>query len=64
MNPQTFFYLLLFGVGVWMLYMMTCRTDDWLRLMKSDQERNDRIAKGLGQAAKGGLWLANRFLKK
>ena len=46
MNPQTFFYLLLFGVGVWMLYMMTCRTDDWLRLMKSDQERNDRIAKG------------------
>ena len=30
MNPQTFFYLLLFGVGVWMLYMMTCRTDDWL----------------------------------
>lgn len=64
MNPQTIFYWFLFGVVAWMLYMMTCRTDDWLRLIKSDQERNDRIAKGLGQAAKGGLWIASRFLKK
>jgi hypothetical protein len=64
MNPQSAFQLILLGVGAWMIYMMTCRTDDWLRLVKSDQERNDRIAKGLGRAAKGGIWLASRFLKK
>ena len=63
MNPQSAFQLILLGVGVWMLYMMTCRTDDWLRLVKSDQERNEKIAKGLGQAAKGGLWLFRRFMK-
>jgi len=63
-NPQTVFQLILLGVGAWMLYMMTFRTKDWLDLMKSNQETNDRIAKGLGKAAKGGLWLAGRFLKK
>jgi hypothetical protein len=63
MNPQTAFQLLLWGVGIWMIYMMTCRTDDWLRLMKSDQERNEQIFRGLGQATKGSLWLASRFFK-
>ena len=37
------------GVGVmtvaliaWMLFMMTCRTDDWLRLVKDEDERKAR----------------------
>ena len=64
MISQTAFQLILLGVGGWMLYMMTCRTDDWLRLIKSDQERNEKIFKGLGKAAKGGMWLASRFIKK
>jgi hypothetical protein len=64
MNPQTAFQLILLGVGAWMIYMMTFRTDDFLRLWKADQERNEKIFKGLGTAAKGGVWLASRFLKK
>jgi len=26
----------------WMLFMMTCRTDDWLRLVKDEEERKAR----------------------
>jgi hypothetical protein len=63
-NSQTLFNLVIFGLMVWVMYMMTFRTKDWLDLMKNNQERNDRIGKGLGQAAKGGIWLASRFLRK
>jgi hypothetical protein len=62
-NSQLF-NLVIVGLMAWVMYMMTFRTRDWLDLMKSNQERNDRIAKGLGQAAKGGMWLAGRFLRK
>ena len=49
MNSQTLFNLVIFGLMVWVMYMMTFRTKDWLDLMKNNQERNDRIAKGLGR---------------
>ncbi len=64
MNSAQFFNLVLFGVLVWMVYMMTFRTKDWLDLEQSNRERNDRIMKGLGHAAKGSAWLLGRFFKK
>lgn len=34
------FFICFFVLPIgWALYMMTCRTDDWLRLVKEDQER-------------------------
>ncbi len=55
----------------WMFYMMTCRTDDWLRLVKDEEERKVRREKlkqkrdeRIGNAAKGALSLAKTFMKK
>ena len=55
----------------WMFYMMTCRTDDWLRLVKDEEERKVRREKlkqkrdeRIGNAAKGALSLAKMFMKK
>jgi hypothetical protein len=49
------FTLIVVAVVLWMLYMITFRTDDWLRLVKADQERKDKLAKGAFDAAK--WWL-------
>jgi len=68
----------LIGYGViavlligWMFYMMTCRTDDWLRLVKDEEERKVRRERlkrkrdeRIGNAAKGALSLAKMFMKK
>lgn len=64
MNSVQVFQIVLWLVLGWLIYMMTFRTKDWLELERSNRERNDRMMKGLGHAAKGGLWLAGRFLKK
>jgi hypothetical protein len=64
MTVSPLFNLAIFAVIVWMLYMMTFRTDDWLRLTKDGKERNERIMKGLGHAAKGSFWLFRLFMKK
>jgi hypothetical protein len=63
-----FFCLLLFA---WMVYMMTFRTDDWLRMVKNEQERKAQAEKlkqqrdqRIGTAVKGALSLAEKFLKK
>ncbi len=46
------FFILFFVLPIgWVLYMMTCRTDDWLRLVKADQERKaKRNERALGLA--------------
>ena len=57
------FFWALFGIPVlWALYMMTFRTDDWLRLLKDreerkakQQERTDKVVKSAFEAAK--WWL-------
>ena len=63
-----FITLLLFA---WMFYMMTFRTDDWLVLVKNEEERKERREKlkqqrdqRIGNAAKGVLSVAKMFLKK
>jgi hypothetical protein len=60
--------LLLFA---WMFYMMTFRTDDWLRMVKNEQERKAQAEElkkkrdeRIGNAVKGAWWVAKIFLKK
>ena len=55
----------------WALWMMTFRTEDWLVLVKNEQERKAQAEKlkqqrdqRIGNAAKGALTLAKIFLKK
>jgi hypothetical protein len=59
------FWLLFFGVPVaWMLYMMTFRTSDFIRLVKEDQERKAKAQERRKEALKGAFVLAKWFLKK
>ena len=39
----------------WMFYMMTFRTDDWLRLVKDEQERKAKRQERTNKALKGAL---------
>lgn len=64
MSSAQFFNLVLYASLAWVIYMMTFRTKDWLDIEQANRKRNDRIMKGLGQAAKGGIWLLGRFNKK
>ena len=49
-------------VGIaWWFYMMTFRTDDWLRLVKDEQERKAKRDERAAKVVKG---LAGWFLKK
>jgi len=52
------------GLLLWVFYMMTFRTDDWLRLVKDEQERKakrqertDALLKRTGQTIK---WWLNK----
>lgn len=47
----------------WMLYMMTFRTDDWLRLVKDEQDRKAKRDERIGKAVKGAVVLA-KWLRK
>ena len=60
--------LMWWGVGIfivlallWMFYMMTFRTEDWLRLVKDEQERKAKRQERRDKAFKGafslGRWL-------
>jgi hypothetical protein len=42
---------------LWMFYMMTFRTEDWLRLVKNEQERKAEAHKRRGQMLKGGFFV-------
>ena len=55
MNSASLFNLVLFGSLVWMVYMMTFRTQDWLNIERANRERNEQMMNGLGRATKGGL---------
>jgi len=44
----------------WWLYMMTFRTDDWLRLVKDEQERKAKRDERIVGVAKG----VARWMKK
>ncbi len=51
----------------WMLYMMTFRTDDWLRLVKDEQERKAKRDEQIGKAARGaakGAFILAKLLGK
>lgn len=48
----------------WMLYMMTFRTDDWLRLVKDEQERKAKRDERIGKVVKTSVGIARLFMKK
>ena len=55
----------IFGISVlWVFYMMTFRTDDWLRLLKDEQERKAKRQERMGKVAKGAFDVAKWWLNK
>jgi hypothetical protein len=48
----------------WMLYMMTFRTDDWLRLVKDEQERKAKRDERIDKVVKTSVGIARFFMKK
>jgi hypothetical protein len=48
----------------WWLFMMTFRTDDWLRLLKEEEERKAKRHKRAGDTLKGALSVARWLSKK
>ncbi len=53
------------GIAVlWMFYMMTFRTDDWLRLVKDEQERKAKRQERTDKVLKGAFTVARWWLKK
>jgi hypothetical protein len=51
-------------VCLWVFYMMTFRTEDWLRLRKEEEERKAKRHERAGNAFKGALFVARWWLKK
>jgi hypothetical protein len=59
------FFWALFGIPVlWALYMMTFRTDDWLRLRREEQERKAQRQERIGKVFKGAFDVAKWWLNK
>ena len=53
------------GISVlWMFYMMTFRTDDWLRLLKDEQECKAKRQERMGKVVKGTFDVAKWWLNK
>jgi hypothetical protein len=48
----------------WMFYMMTFRTDDWLRLLKEEEERKAKRHERAGKVLKGASTLVSWLSKK
>ena len=48
----------------WMFYMMTFRTDDWIRLHKEEQERKAKRQERMGKVCKGAFDVAKWWLNK
>ena len=62
---EAFMFWCIVGIAVlWWLYMMTFRTDDWLRLLKDEQERKakrqERNDKLLNRAFHVAKWWLNK----
>ena len=55
----------LMGIAVlWWLFMMTFRTDDWLRLVKDVQERKAKCHERAKEILKGASTVAKWWMKK
>ncbi len=53
------------GIAVlWMFYMMTFRTDDWLRLLKDREERKAKRQERTDKVLKDAVHVAEWWLKK
>jgi hypothetical protein len=63
MNEQLF-YLILVASLVWMVYMMTFRTEDWLRINSQYRENQREVFGALGKGAKFGFGIARMFMRK
>jgi hypothetical protein len=61
---QNFFCVILVACLAWMVYMMTFRTDDWLRISAQHREHQREVFGALGKGAKAGLGIARFFLRK
>jgi hypothetical protein len=42
---------------LWMFYMMTFRTDQWLRMVKAEEERKEKRRQQRGRILKGGFFV-------
>jgi hypothetical protein len=67
MSSETFmmlFWVCIIGYVVWMAYMATFRTGDFLALMKHDHERKQAMLGTVGSVVKTGLWLVFKIVGK
>ena len=48
----------------WMFYMMTFRTDDWLRLVKDEEERKAKRHERAKEGLKGAFSVFRWWMKK
>ena len=62
-----FAFVAMLGCGIWVMYMMTCRPDDWMKLRKQEDEmaekRQERMKKAAGGAVKAGMLIGKLFKK-
>jgi hypothetical protein len=58
------FYAFLIGCAIWMAYMMTFRTDDWIRINAQHREHQREVFGALGKGAKFGFGIARFFLRR
>lgn len=63
MNEQ-FFWVILVGCLAWMVYMMTFRTDDWIRINDKHREHQREVFGALGKGAKVGFGIARFFMRR
>jgi hypothetical protein len=61
---QNFFYVILVACLAWMVYMMTFRTDDWIRINAQHREHQREVFGALGKGAKAGFGIARFFLRR
>jgi hypothetical protein len=61
---EQFFWVILIGCLAWMVYMMTFRTDDWMRINAQHREHQREVFGALGKDAKVGFGIARLFMRK
>jgi hypothetical protein len=63
-NEHFVAWCVLGAMFLWMFYMMTFRTDDWLRLVKDEQERKAKRQARMDSLLKRAASAAQWWLKK